>query len=537
MRLRKRQERDKIRKRNSQEGKQYGNRHHGNRCTRDEPISGQSPDRQQVKKSQKRHISHSDCTRLSGRNGSSGYDKKDLPESFQSNQGRINHESGYYGTCTPGIIKMDREKERITMMKRKRWRNLAFLLLVCLALSGCTKDEKKTEETSTAKEQTVPEAVTTGGVLTETGEVDDVTLDGMSREILSNMTINEKVGQMIFAGLDSLKGKEAQGKAEKLTGGMENELKSLKPGGIILYSKNMKDQKQVKKLIGQLEEASSIPLFIGVDEEGGEASRAASVKKMQIDPAKSAQEIGETNSREEAVKAGTQIGTYLAELGFNLDFAPVVDVKKEKEDKLLANRSFGTDPELVGNLAAGFVTGIQQEDVSAVLKYFPGQGSLEADTHKGAADIEKTIKELRQTELKPFTAGIEAGADVVMAGHASCSLITGNQTPSSMSELMVTEILRKELRFESVIITDSMNMKAILDMYAVEDAAVKAVKAGVDMLLCPDNGQEVYNGILQAVNDGKIKEKQIDTSVLRILKLKIKRGIIPQNTDLIEQSK
>lgn len=422
-------------------------------------------------------------------------------------------------------------------MKKYKGRYLVIGLCMTLLLAGCGigRDDSAEEKTTAVKEESIPEEGTTGGILTETEQVPDVTVDGMSLDILKSMTLEEKIGQMLFVGMDTLQADGKSGKITKINRTIEGKIEAWSPGGVILYGKNMEDQEQVTELNQALQQASRIPLFIGTEEEGGENSRIASQEKMKVEETETARMIGESGDSVRARETGQTIGTYMKEMGFNLNFAPVVDVSEKEENVIMGSRTYGTDPELTADMASAFVTGIQAEGVSAALKYFPGQGSLTEDTHKGAADITKTIKELRETEFKPFSEGIEAGADFIMVGHASVSSVTENQTPASLSKLMIAEILRNELRFDSVVITDSMNMKAITETYSPEEAAAKAVKAGADMILCPDNGREAYEGIRKAVKDGEIEEKRLDESVLRILKVKVRRGIIPEDTELIQE--
>lgn len=422
-------------------------------------------------------------------------------------------------------------------MKKYKGRYLVIGLCMTLLLAGCGigRDDSAEEKTTAVKEESIPEEGTTGGILTETEQVPDVTVDGMSLDILKSMTLEEKIGQMLFVGMDTLQADGKSGKITKINRTIEGKIEAWSPGGVILYGKNMEDQEQVTELNQALQQASRIPLFIGTEEEGGENSRIASQEKMKVEETETARMIGESGDSVRARETGQTIGTYMKEMGFNLNFAPVVDVSEKEENVIMGSRTYGTDPELTADMASAFVTGIQAEGVSTALKYFPGQGSLTEDTHKGAADITKTIKELRETEFKPFSEGIEAGADFIMVGHASVSSVTENQTPASLSKLMIAEILRNELRFDSVVITDSMNMKAITETYSPEEAAAKAVKAGADMILCPDNGREAYEGIRKAVKDGEIEEKRLDESVLRILKVKVRRGIIPEDTELIQE--
>jgi beta-N-acetylhexosaminidase len=421
------------------------------------------------------------------------------------------------------------------MKMRDRWGVALVTVCLCLLFAGCGRTEKEstTEVATETAAETTPEEGTTGNILTETEGVTDVTVEGMSRDILKNMTLEEKIGQMLFVGLDSLRAEEETGDLTECSKTIEENMETWTPGGIILYGKNMETTEQVQKLTEDLQNASRIPLFLGTEEEGGENGRIASEDKITVEETQEEGVIGESGETEQAEQTGQIIGSYMKDLGLNLDFAPVADVADSEENQIIGNRSYGSDVSTVSDLAAAFVTGIQGEGVSAVLKYFPGQGSLTTDTKKGAADITKTIKELRNTEFKPFSAGIKAGVDVIMVGHASVSPVTENQTPASLSSLMISEILRNELQFDSIVITDSMNMKAITDNYTVEEVAVKAVEAGADMILCPGNGKEAYKAIKEAVENGKISEKRLNESVLRILKVKIKREIIPEDTDLI----
>lgn len=434
------------------------------------------------------------------------------------------------------------------MRQKNRWitcLNLSLLMMLTLCLCvGCKKREQTKQENETTQntEEHGPES-TTGAVITESESLDDVTLEGMSLDILNSMSLDEKIGQLIFAGADSLRDDDTGGKILTVSSDMEQQLKNIHPGGVILYSKNMKNGKQVKKLTEDLLRASHIPLFVGTEEEGGENSRISTVSGMKVEGTGSARETGEKNDSQLAGENGEITGTYMKELGFNVNFAPVADVitkeeyLKDEKNRISGTRSFGWEPELVADYVSAYVTKLQTQGVSAVLKYFPGQGYLKDDPIKYPADLERTIKELRKTEFLPFSSGIKAGTDFIMVGHASCNEVTGNQIPASLSSLMMSEILRQELQYDSVIITDSLNKKAITQVYSIGEAAEKAIRAGADMILCPSHADEAFEGIKKSVQEGKISEKRLDESVFRILKVKIKRGIIPENTDLIEKSK
>lgn len=411
-----------------------------------------------------------------------------------------------------------------------KWKYVLFvcvvfnLLVFCLSACKSDTEEEKSETTTQTTEQENTEQDSSEEMTTEeisddeSSGIDQVTLDGMSRDILAGMTLEEKVGQLFFVGKEAL--------TEEMT---------WQPGGIILYSKNMKNQKQTKKMIEEFQSNAKIPLFIGTQEAGGEDSRIASVKGMKIKPQPSSAKLAAANDTSKTEEAADTIAAYMKELGFNVNFAPSANLVEEENSTLFGENTYGSDKKLVSELTSLFIEGMQKNDVCAVLSPFPGQGATKEDTRKGPVDISRTINELRKTEFVPFSAGIKTGVDFIQVGHASYSAVMENQTPASLSKLMVTEILRKELGFDSIIITDSMNEKAITDHYTTEEASVQAIKAGVDMLLYP--GEEVddaYQAILEAVEEGKIEESAIEESVFQILRVKIQRGIIPENTDLID---
>ena len=407
-----------------------------------------------------------------------------------------------------------------------------------------TQESDETAETSTTADETAESSTnmedgTTEdaiAVTTPDGEVDTVTLDGMTRDILKNMTLEEKVGQMFVFGLDTLRTDGKTGKTKKVTKSIENMMEVYRPGGIILYSKNMKNQKQTKQLISDLQANTRVPLFIGTEESGGENGRIASVSGMKVEEYSDLSTLGENGNENATYDTAAGIASYMKELGFNVNFAPSADLAEEESDTSIKENSFGTDENTVSKLVSAFVKGTQDTGISSVLSTFPGLGAATGDTRKGAVDITKTISQLRKTEFVPFTAGIKAGVDFIMVGHSSYSSITENQTPASLSKLMVTEVLRKELQYDSIIITESMNERAITDVYSVTNSVVKAVKAGADMLLYPgESGKKAYQAVLSAVKSGKITESRIEESVTRILKVKIKRGLISLDTGLIEK--
>lgn len=411
------------------------------------------------------------------------------------------------------------------------------------AEESSTLEEASTQEESTSDqdEDTSTEDTDTSqdaeGTTTPDGEVDSVTLDGMTRDILKNMTLEEKVGQMFVFGLDTLRTDGKTAKTKKITKSIENMMEVYSPGGIILYAKNMKNPEQTKTLIEGLQENTRIPLFVGTEEAGGDNSKIATLAGMEIEEADTIDELLHSVNEQDVFDGASAIAAYMKELGFNVNFAPSANLNEEEIVDSAGETSFGTDAKTVAKMATAFIEGTQDGGVSSVLSTFPGISLSQGDTRKGAVDITKTISELRKTEFVPFTAGIKAGVDFVMVGHASYSSITESQTPASLSKLMVTEILRKELQYDGIIISDSMNKKALTDSYTDAEGAVKAVKAGVDMMLYPgESGKKAYQAVLSAVKSGEIDEAGIDESVSRILKVKIKRGLIPLDTELIDSN-
>lgn len=212
--------------------------------------------------------------------------------------------------------------------------------------------------------------------------------------------------------------------------------------------------------------------------------------------------------------------------------APVADLETNPDSPEIGKRAFSDNPEVAAKMVAKVVEGLQGQNVSATLKHFPGHGSAKDDTHKGYADINQSIKQLREVEFVPFQAGIEAGVDLIMVSHLTICNVTGGKTPASLSPLMITEILRNELGYQNLIITDALNMKAITKFYSSGDAAVMALSAGADLLLMPENLEEAFDAIYQAILEKKLDEKRIDESITRILKVKLERGVIKEDDPL-----
>ena len=369
----------------------------------------------------------------------------------------------------------------------------------------------------------------------KTEDLDEATLQGMAKDITKEMSLKNKIGQLFMVSVYQLDEAESKNQTS-ITDNMKKTLKKYPAGGIVMFAKNIDTRKQTKTMIDDLQNASYVPLFMAVDEECGTVSRVASNPKMKMTAYPSAKEVGETYSDKEIAKMGATQGKELKELGFNMNLAPVADVLTNENNTEIGDRSFGTDCKKVANIVSSLVKNMQKQQISATLKHFPGSGKTGGDTHRGSTETYQTIETLRDNDFKPFKSGIKAGADAVMVSHLMLSNVTDEKEPSSLSSRVVSDILRDELEYKGIIMTDAMNMKAITDNYSSGEAAVKAIQAGVDLIVMPDNYKEAYKAIQKAVKSGKIKESRIDKSVRRIIYAKIKRGEIPPDTTLLKDN-
>ena len=393
-------------------------------------------------------------------------------------------------TNASGIIKRKEHARKGHERMKRRLISLVLVLMLVMT-AGCGKK-------STTKKL-------------KTEDLDETTLQGMAKDITKEMSLKNKIGQLFMVSV-------------------------YPAGGVIMFAKNINTPDQTKKMTDELQDASYIPLFMAVDEEGGQVSRVASNPKMKMTVYPSAQEVGRTYNNKKIAQMGKTQGKELKELGFNMNLAPVADVLTNKNNTEIGDRSFGTDSKKVADIITTLVKNMQKQQISATLKHFPGSGQTGGDTHRGSTETDQTINTLRDTDFKPFKAGIKAKADAVMVSHLMLSNVTDEKEPSSLSSRVVSDILRDELEYKGVIMTDAMNMKAITDNYSSGEAAVKVIQAGVDLIVMPDNYKEAYKAIKKALKSGKIKESRIDKSVRRIIYTKLKRGEIPPDTTLLKEN-
>ncbi len=338
-----------------------------------------------------------------------------------------------------------------------------------------------------------------------------------AEKLLETLTLDEKIGQMLFISYED---------SDTLNTNLTNILTTVQPGGFILFSENLKNYSKSLSFIKDIKEHSKIPIFLGIDEEGGKVDRLKNITGYKYDLIPDMASIGATNNEEEAYQVGTQLANILNDFGLNIDFAPVSDVLTEDTNKVIGTRSFGSDPYLVARMTRALAKGLSDNSIIPVYKHFPGHGSTTTDSHIDLPIINKTKEELLKTDLIPFKNAIANNAQIIMIGHLALPLITGDYTPASLSKTIVTDILKNELGYENVIISDALNMKALTKYYTTEEIYELAINAGIDILLMPENPINTVKTIKKLITENKITEEQINNSVLKILQLKEKYNLI-----------
>lgn len=423
------------------------------------------------------------------------------------------------------------EKRELRRKRRQRNQIIAYLtiiiMIVLLAVgivlgvrsisqSNIQQEEEqqhKVEEIIATEEVIVTPAPTVEPVVELTPEQK---LDEIVNAGIEVMPLEDKVAGLFIVTPEAITGVST---AIKAGDGTREALAKYAVGGIIYFSKNIRSAEQLTEMIDNTQLYTKYPLFIAVDEEGGSVSRVADAGiGTKVD---TAQAIGATGDTNNAYVAGTTIGSYLSGLGFNLNFAPVADLANI-EGSVMKERSYGSDAAAVAPFVNAMIQGMEEQKVTGCLKHFPGIGSTSSDTHNGLATTDRSAEDFRADEFAVFKSGIDAGADMIMVGHMSAPSLAGDNTPSTLSKAVVTDILREELGFDGVIITDAMNMSAISKYYGSDEAAVMALKAGCDMILMPEDFELAYNGVLEAVQNGTISEERVNDALRRIYRIKYK---------------
>lgn len=343
-------------------------------------------------------------------------------------------------------------------------------------------------------------------------------------EKLDAMTLEQKVAQLFIVRPEALTG---VGQVVAAGDATKEALERMPVGGVIYFATNLEDADQTREMLANTQaygqEVTGLPLFLCVDEEGGTVSRVGGNEGFDIENVGNMSEIGATGDVERAREVAVQIGTYLTDLGFNVDFAPDADIANNPMSDTMVLRSFGSTADAVAPMVKAQIEGFTQTGILCAAKHFPGIGGAEGDSHDTSIYSQKTVDEIRDEELVPFQTAIEADVPFVMVGHLSMPNVTGDNDPASVSSEIVTDLLRNDMGYDGIIITDSMGMGAATSSIGNDRIAVEALKAGVDIVLMPADLEAAYQGVLDALEVGELDEARIDASVERILKVKLGR--------------
>ena len=420
---------------------------------------------------------------------------------------------------------------------------LAVLLLVDIVLAAVLAVQDGTKKNPSGKEEDIVEE--TGGDNRDFGNTWDISGEGAGEntsaeeppdssaddrveKLLAGMDLKQKVAQMFMVTPEALTGYSKVTAAGEVT---KQCFIRYPVGGVIYMAGNLIDTEQTRIMLSNMQDYSveylGFPVFLGVDEEGGTVARIAGNRAFGVEDVGNISEIGASGNCDLAYQAGSTIGAYLSALGFNLDFAPVADVWSNKKNTVVKYRSPGSDAELVRDMVIAQIEGFKEQGILCAVKHFPGHGSTSEDSHNGAAVVERTLQELFECDLIPFKGAVQAGVPFVMVGHLSLPKVVEDDVPAVFSKEIITDILRGELGFDGIVITDALDMGAVTDYYSSAQAAVMAVAAGADMLLMPEDFVAAYEGVLNAVQRGELTQERIDESVRRILKVKLEMADMP----------
>ena len=387
----------------------------------------------------------------------------------------------------------------ILTARGRKVKNIKFLMiyaLIMLFFTGCSGSSVQEEDNNISENNN------------EIEEVDKI------KDKVESMSLEEKIGQLFIVGFES----------EEINDEIVDLVKNQKVGGLIYFSRNIVDSNQIINLNNEIKAIEKdIPLFISVDEEGGVVSRVPE----EFVKLPSSGYIGQFNDENLSYNVGKIIAKELNSLGFNMDFAPVLDIDSNPNNTVIGERAFGNNSEIVSRLGIKTMEGIKDGKIIPVVKHFPGHGDTDVDSHYGLPIVKKTLEELENLEFIPFKNAIDNGADVVMISSIILESID-NEYPATMSKKVTTDILRDSLGFDGVIATDDMTMGAIVDNYNLADAVIMSINAGSDLVLVCHGYDDIINSIVavkDAVNSKIISEEKIDESVYRILKLKDKYNV------------
>lgn len=379
----------------------------------------------------------------------------------------------------------------------QKFGGLVLALFCVLALCSCAKAGPEQQVEEEREEHAIGEVVAQ--------EQAAPTMEERLAAQLRTMTIEEKIAQMMIIQYPS----------ETMDDTLMHYIRDVKPGGFLLTSENLGTYEQTKELVEALQSNSEIPMFISVDQEGGVVQRFSELSGSVPTEIPSMLSVGRTGETQLAYDIGKVIAEELRTVGINLDFAPVMDILPQNGESFIGTRSFGSDAAMVSAMAMAFAKGLEEHGVLSVYKHFPGHGDTTTDSHRNLPVMDKTKEELLENELIPFQKAIESGADMIMVGHIALPKVVGDDTPASLSGTIITDLLKTELGYEGLVITDALSMRALTNQYSHEEICIKAVEAGVDLLLLPNDCERAVELIKETFS-----EERIDQSVAKILRLK-----------------
>lgn len=405
---------------------------------------------------------------------------------------------------------------------------IASCALMLIISTGCAKkelnDDNKAGQRVVKNEQTDKQKLTSkkSEPIISVSISSQEELEQQVEEWLKRLSLEEKIAQLFIVLPEALTDMDCVTEAGEIT---KNAINEIPVGGFIYMEPNLESADQVRTMLSNIQQFSQdrtgLPAFTCVDEEGGTVTRIGGRANFDVPYVGNMSEIGETGDISKAYEAGETMGRYLSDLGFNVDFAPDADVLSNSSNQIVRYRSFGSDSEVVSDMALSLLKGLEKENVYGTLKHFPGHGATEGDTHEGYSYTSKTLKEIQECELIPFQRGIEQGVNFIMVGHISLPKITGDNAPASLSKTMISHILREQMGYDGIVITDAMNMGAVTQSYSSSEAALQALLAGVDLILMPQDFREAYDGLLKSVEDGTLTVERIDQSVRRVVRVKL----------------
>ncbi|MBS4455729.1 glycoside hydrolase family 3 N-terminal domain-containing protein [Tuanshanicoccus lijuaniae] len=365
--------------------------------------------------------------------------------------------------------------------------------------------------------------------------------------ILETMSTREKIIQTIMPDFRNWGEGDDETGVTELNEDILQILHDYPFGGVILFAENVVDTEQTARLVYQYQKTmldnNRLPLLLTIDQEGGIVNRLGTGTALPGNMA-----LGATNDVANAKIAGQIIGRELSALGVNVNFAPVVDVNNNPGNPVIGLRSFSSNPELVGEMGAQYIAGLQEYQIATAAKHFPGHGDTATDSHIGISQVDKSYEELKAVELAPFQRAIDAGVDMLMTAHIQYPQVDPTTYPSkkdgsdvlvpaTLSSKILTDIVRGDMGYDGIIVTDAMNMGAISENFGEVEAAVLTKKAGADIILMPTiirskddvkKLEDIVAGLEQAVEDGSLPIENLNQSVLRILTLKEKIGLLDE---------